>query len=127
MNILHNIKNPDKVKGNVKASWYNLEISEDDRIVFQEFQKFHDQYPRLFQPAFHLQIKLVNAFMGERWWARKKRKLQNIKDAKKAKEERKIAKKHKRRERLRANIIRKKWEFCDTTSFLVFGRFMLRQ
>jgi len=46
--------------------------------------------------------------MGESWWSKKKRKLQDIKDAKKAKEDRKVAKKMKRKEQVRANKTRKK-------------------
>ena len=108
MNILHNTRAPDTVTGNVKSSWYQLEISEDDRIEFYEFEKFNQQFPQLFRPAFELQIKMINAFMGEDWWRSKKRRLQNIKDAKKAKADRKKAKLQNRKERVRANKIRKK-------------------
>eukprot|EP01041_Mallomonas_annulata_P003364 gene3364-6658_t len=108
MNVLHNIKHPDKVKGTVKNSWMNLEIAYDDRVEFEEFEKFHKQFPQLFEPAFQLQIKMTRAFMGGSWWASRKRKLQDIKDTKKAKEARKLAKIEKRRQEVRNNKLRKR-------------------
>lgn len=105
MNSLHGIKAGETVKGDLKKAWYNLEIAEDNRIEFEEFDRFERQFPQMFRPAFELQIKMIAAFNGEAWWEKKKRKLQEIKDAKRAKKQRKEDKKQKRREATRANKI----------------------
>jgi len=107
MNVLHDVKENEKVRGTVKESWMHLEINYDDRVEFEEFEKFHKKYPQLFEPAFQLHIKMMNAFMGESWWYNKKRKLQNIADVKKAKKEKKKINKEKRRQRVRSNKLRK--------------------
>ena len=105
MNTLHNIPAKATVRGTVKESWNSLAINYDNRIEFQEFEKYHRQFPQLFEPAFQLQIKLMNKFMGETWWKFKKRQLQNIKDKIQAKEQRKADKIERRRQNVRSNKI----------------------
>lgn len=103
MNVLHNVKMPDTVKGSQKKAWLNLEIAYDNRVEFREFEMYHKKFPQLFEPAFQLQIKLIRTFMGERWWKNKKLHLQEIKDKHKDHEERKKEKVELRRERVRSN------------------------
>lgn len=85
LHILHGVKTGDTVKGNIKVSWQNMKFSEDDRVEFEELLTFHQQFPRLFQPAFKLQLNMMLYIKGNRWWSLKKSALQKLKDESKAK------------------------------------------
>lgn len=80
MNILHKVPNDETVKGNIKTSWQNLALSDDNRVEFEELIQFHNQFPRLFGPAFRIQIQLHLFVMGNRWWNNKKNELFKIKE-----------------------------------------------
>ena len=43
------------------------------------YSGFHKEFPRLFQPAFNLQINMTRYVMGERFWNKKKREIQKMK------------------------------------------------
>lgn len=78
MNILHRVDKNDTVKGHIKISWQHLDFDDDDRVDFEEFEKFHKQFPKLFQPAFTLQINMRRYFMGQSYWEKKKEILDEI-------------------------------------------------
>lgn len=75
MNICHNIKHPDTVKGIVKEEWKKLQFGADGRIEWNEFLKFHNLSPYLFKPVFRLQQEMQIQFLGESFWEGKKRHL----------------------------------------------------
>ena len=47
---------------------------------FEEFQRIHNSFPRLFEPAFRLQQEMMIGYMGENWWNFKKNHLRDMKD-----------------------------------------------
>eukprot|EP01038_Epipyxis_sp_PR26KG_P010336 gene10336-13887_t len=98
MNMVHNIKTPNTVLGNVKGSWQKLTIS-SDRLSFDEFKQIHNAFPKLFEPAFRMQIAIIEAYMGERWWNAKK----NAMLLKKELEDEVIEAEKKRKEKRKAN------------------------
>jgi hypothetical protein len=79
MNMVHNIQRGKTVSGTVKSSWMKLTFNADD-LDFRELTKIHDAFPRLFEPAFRLQQNIMIHTLGEIWWTRKKRSLQDLKD-----------------------------------------------
>ena len=72
MDIVHNIDPGEHVIGNSRESWNKLTFQEDYKISLDELYRFHDSFPKLFQPAFFLQFQLMAYFMGETWWSWKK-------------------------------------------------------
>ncbi len=97
VNVVHNIKGGATVRGNVKLSWMKLTFG-GDQIDFNEFSRISNAFPRLFEPAFRLQQQMMNFYMGDAWWARKKRVNQDSKDDADAKIRKIEAKKEKRRQ-----------------------------
>lgn len=79
MNILHKVPDGETVKGNIKITWQNMSFADDERIDWDEFVRFHKEFPRLFQPAFTLYINMTRHVMGERFWSRKKDEIRKIK------------------------------------------------
>lgn len=96
--MVHNIQKGKTVTGTVKASWLKLQFK-GESLDFNELQKIHDAFPRLFQPAFLLQQNMMIHTLGELWWTRKKRSLQDIKDLNKVKLEEIKARKEARKQR----------------------------
>lgn len=89
--------------------WQRLPFSEyDDRIEFEEFTYYSGMFPRLFGPAQQLQIRMITYILGENWWNRKKRKLQDIKDEKKRVDKLAKEKEERKVERARQRKIKKK-------------------
>mmetsp|Transcript_15981 Transcript_15981/g.24083 ORF Transcript_15981/g.24083 Transcript_15981/m.24083 type:complete len:341 (+) Transcript_15981:181-1203(+) len=86
MNILHRVEDGETVKGNIKISWQNLKFGDDDRVDFEEFEHFHKEFPRLFQPAFSVQINMTRYIMGKRFWENKKNQLEAIRREEKLKQ-----------------------------------------
>lgn len=83
MNILHKVPDGETVKGNIKISWQNMDFAEDERIDWDEIVRFHKEFPRLFQPAFNLNINMRRYVMGERYWERKKDQIRKFKEEQK--------------------------------------------
>ena len=116
MNMLHNIQKGKSVGGTVKSSWIKLEFKAD-QLDFKELQKIHDAFPRLFEPAFRLQQNVMIHTLGEVWWTRKKRSMQDIKDLSREKMEQIKAKKEAKKQRKKNRKIQKnmgllKYYFC---------------
>jgi len=68
---MHRVGKGATVTGNVKASWNTLTFT-DTQLEFTEFEKIHNKFPRLFEPAFKLQFQLKFYLKGESWWDHKK-------------------------------------------------------
>ena len=68
---MHRVSKGETVAGNVKTSWMNLTFT-DTQFEFTEFEKIHNKFPRLFEPAFQLQFQMKFHFKGESWWDSKK-------------------------------------------------------
>lgn len=83
MNILHKVPTGETVRGNIKVSWQNLRFSEDDRVEFEELKGYHEKFPRLFAPAFRLQIQMMLYIKGNAWWNKKKGKIRKMQEAEK--------------------------------------------
>lgn len=101
VNAVHNIKGGATVTGTVKASWMKLTFSGNE-FEFDEFRRIHNAFPRLFQPAFSLQQSMINGFMGEGWWNKKKQHIADLKELADEKIKAAERKKEKKRERKRA-------------------------
>lgn len=71
LNVMHRVSKGQTVAGNVKTSWMNLTFT-DTQFEFTEFEKIHNKFPRLFEPAFKLQFQMKFYFKGESWWDSKK-------------------------------------------------------
>lgn len=80
--VIHNINisKGEEFGGHVKLSWAILQ-KEIEKLDVDELMRVHEKFPKVFEPAFRLQMKMINGYMGESWWNRKKRKVQNKKDA----------------------------------------------
>lgn len=100
VNVVHNVKGGATVRGNVKLSWLKLTFG-GDQIDFAEFSKISNAFPRLFEPAFRLQQQMMTCFMGEWWWACKKRLNQDVRDEADEKIRALERKREKRRQRKR--------------------------
>ena len=96
--MVHNVQKGKTVIGTVKASWLKLQFK-GEQLEFKELQRIHDSFPRLFQPAFLLQQNMMIHTLGEIWWTRKKRSLQDVKDLNKEKLEQMKARKEARKQR----------------------------
>lgn len=106
MNVVHNIRIGKTVSGTVKASWMKLTF-EEDQIDFKEFSKIHNNFPRLFEPAFRLQQQMMVKTMGELWWTLKKRAIQNAKDEEALKVKKLAEKKEKRKQQKKSKKIQR--------------------
>ena len=93
LNVMHRVGKGETVVGNVKTSWMNLTFS-DTQFEFTEFEKIHNKFPRLFEPAFKLQFQMKFHFKGESWWDSKKSAI----DRRKEIADRKLNAKKKRKE-----------------------------
>ncbi len=52
MNVVHDVKYPNTVQGNTKASWHLLEFRQDMKVDFKDFILINKKFPRIFHPAF---------------------------------------------------------------------------
>lgn len=93
LNVMHRVGKGETVVGNVKTSWMNLTFT-DTQFEFTEFEKIHNKFPRLFEPAFKLQFQMKFHFKGESWWDSKKSAI----DRRKEIADRKLNAKKKRKE-----------------------------
>ena len=80
MNTLHEIEAPNTVEGSVKNAWRHLEFADDGKIDFKEFQHMSLQFPAILEPAFKVQNYMISGLLGQTWWDRKKRRVQDEKD-----------------------------------------------
>ena len=56
-----------------------VDLPEDGTMPYDTFEAYHKRFPHLFYPAFRVQEKMRQRFMGVRWW---KRKLERYAEAK---------------------------------------------
>ena len=97
-------------RSNQNTAWQVLqtELNKDGKIDFKEFQLFNAEWPALFYPAYRLNSAMIEKIMGEKYWMKKKRELQDVKDKKKRELEKKKRKALAKAERIRQRKIRKK-------------------
>jgi Ca2+-binding EF-hand superfamily protein len=108
LNVFHHVGPGERLKGNQRIAKSRLKIVEDGKVEFEDIQKVAQLYPSLWYPAFRLQAKMMTQYFGERWWARKKRRLQDIKEAKALRKIQKLREADNKFENLRQRKIRKK-------------------
>ena len=75
LRVLYHIVPPDEFTGNTRNALELLEFSDDEKVDWQEFNRFHVLFPALFYPAFRMQNTMITETMGQRWWDKKKRTL----------------------------------------------------
>merc|ERR1711991_461519 len=80
MGTLHEIEAPNTVEGSVKNAWKHLEFADDGKIDFKEFKHMSLQFPAILEPAFKVQNYMIMNLLGQAWWDRKKRNVQEEKD-----------------------------------------------
>ena len=95
---------------NQNTAWQVLqtELNKDGKIDFKEFQLFNAEWPALFYPAYRLNTAMIDKIMGEKYWTKKKRSMQDVKDKKKQEMEKKKLRALQKAERIRQRKIRKK-------------------
>lgn len=108
MNTLHEIEAPNTVEGSVKNAWRHLEFADDGKIDFKEFQHMSLQFPAILEPAFKVQNYMISGLLGQTWWDRKKRRVQDEKDAADRLWKKEQAKKAAKAKRKETRHIRKK-------------------
>lgn len=108
MNTLHEIEAPNTVEGSVKNAWRHLEFADDGKIDFKEFQHMSLQFPAILEPAFKVQNYMISGLLGQTWWDRKKRRVQDEKDEADRKWKKEQAKKAAKAKRKETRHIRKK-------------------
>ncbi|CAM9224798.1 unnamed protein product [Choristocarpus tenellus] len=108
VNMLYNVDPVKGPTGNTKKAFDMLPIQGDGRIEFWEFELFHKAFPSLFYPAFRLQVKMMQAVWGAKWWSKRKRFLQNRLEAHRKREEKGRMAEANRKEIMRQRRIRRK-------------------
>jgi len=108
MNMMHNVIEPDTVKGNVKASWMALEIPADDRIDYQEIHRIFMLAPKIFEPCMEFQHRMMIAFLGLGWWTKKKLALEDFKEGEIKKKLDKEKRRQTRKLNKKAKVIKRK-------------------
>lgn len=108
MNTLHEIEAPNTVEGSVKNAWRHLEFADDGKIDFKEFQHMSLQFPAILEPAFKVQNYMISGLLGQTWWDRKKRRVQDEKDEADRQWKKEEAKKAAKAKRKETRHIRKK-------------------
>jgi hypothetical protein len=63
---------PDLASGDYNEWFGAIDKDGDGKYNFEEFKSINRVYPSLLYPAFRLQRKIQDAFMGFEWWSRKK-------------------------------------------------------
>ena len=108
MNMMHNVVEPDVVKGNVKASWMALQIPADERIDYQEIHRIFLVAPKIFEPVMEFQHRMMIAFLGLGWWTKFKLELEDRKASELKKQADKEARRLNRKLKKKAKIIQRK-------------------
>eukprot|EP00752_Nemacystus_decipiens_P006885 g6184.t3 len=112
VNMLYNIDPVKGPTGNTKVAFEKLSVQQDGKIEFWEFELFNKAFPSLFFPAFRLQVKMMQAVWGEKWWGRKKRKLQDNLEERRRNEEMDRLADTNRLENMRQRRIKRKMGAC---------------
>lgn len=108
LRVLYHIVPPDNFSGNTRNALELLDFNDDDKVDWQELNRFHVLFPALFYPAFRIQQTMITQTMGQRWWDRKKRYLYEEKVRRDMIEQLAARKEHTRLLKLREKRIRKK-------------------
>lgn len=108
LRVLYHIVPPDNFSGNTRNALELLDFNDDDKVDWQELNRFHALFPALFYPAFRIQQTMITQTMGQRWWDRKKRYLYEEKVRRDMIEQLAARKEHTRLLKLREKRIRKK-------------------
>ncbi len=96
------IFHPKYTDDRVVRSLKNVNLPGDGTMPFSKFKDYNRKYPHLFYPAFRVQEKMREKFMGLHWW---KRKLAKYEEARKQ-----IQEKDKREEEIEYRERRQRYE-----------------
>jgi hypothetical protein len=108
LRVLYHIVPPNDFSGNTRNALELLDFNDDEKVDWQEFNRFHVLFPALFYPAFRIQQTMITQTMGQRWWEKKKRYLYEEKVRREMIEQLAARKEHSRLLKLREKRIRKK-------------------
>jgi Ca2+-binding EF-hand superfamily protein len=108
LHVFHHIDAGEKLKGNPKKARNSLKIGDDGKVEFAEVCQIAEKYPSLWYPALRIQNNMMIHYMGNDWWEKKKRLLQDLKDLKARRKREKAMEAEAKFERLRQRKIRKK-------------------
>ena len=108
LRVLYHIVPPNDFSGNTRNALELLDFNDDEKVDWQEFNRFHVLFPALFYPAFRIQQTMITQTMGQRWWDKKKRYLHEEKVRRDMIEQLAARKEHARLLKLREKRIRKK-------------------
>jgi len=108
LRVLYHIVPPQNFSGNTRNALELLDFNDDEKVDWQELNRFHILFPALFYPAFRIQQTMITQTMGQRWWDQKKRYLYEEKARRDMIEQLAARKEHTRLLKLREKRIRKK-------------------
>lgn len=108
LNVFHHVAQGETLKGNPMKAKKSLKIADDGKVEYDDVKEIAERFPSLWYPAFRIQNNMMIAYMGERWWAKKKQMLQDMKDLKAKRKKEKEMEEDAKFERLRQRKIRKK-------------------
>ncbi|GMH61169.1 hypothetical protein TrRE_jg8045 [Triparma retinervis] len=108
LNVFHHVASGEKLGGNPAKAKKSLKISDDGKIEFDDVKEIAERFPSLWFPAFRIQNNMMVKYMGETWWNKKKRQLQDMKNLKAKRKREKELEEDAKFERLRQRKIRKK-------------------
>ena len=108
LHVFHHVGAGEKLKGNPKKARGTLKLPDDAKVEFQEVEKIAEKFPSLWYPSLRIQNNMMVHYMGEGWWIKKKRQLQDLKDLKARRKAEKALEAEAKFERLRQRKIRKK-------------------
>jgi len=80
LNVFHHVGAGEKLKGNPKKARASLKIPDDGKVEFADVCNIAERFPSLWYPALRIQNNMMVHYMGEGWWTKKKRLLQDMKD-----------------------------------------------
>jgi len=126
LQVLYHIVPPDDFSGNTRNALELLRFNDDEKVDWQEFNRFHVLFPSLFYPAFRIQQTMITQTMGQHWWDKRKRHLYEEKVRRDMIEQLAARKEHTRLLKLREKRIRKKMGvlryFCCATQRAAFRK-----
>ena len=73
---------------NIISTVEQLDVDGDGKLTWAEFRGLHETFPQVLFPCFRLQISMMTACLGMKWWEAKKSYLLMLRIAEKEKNER---------------------------------------
>jgi len=72
LRVLYHIVPPQNFSGNTRNALELLDFNNDEKVDWQELNRFHILFPALFYPAFRIQQTMITQTLGQRRWDKKK-------------------------------------------------------